>query len=80
MLRLRKLDVDYDPSNRISAMNYIQEHQSRGEIVTGLLYVDPEANDLHEHLNTVERPLNALDESELCPGAAMLERINASLR
>ncbi len=80
VLRLRKLDVDYDPSNRISAMNYIQEHQSRGEIVTGLLYVDPEANDLHEHLNTVERPLNALDESELCPGAAMLERINASLR
>jgi 2-oxoglutarate ferredoxin oxidoreductase subunit beta len=80
VLRLRKLDVEYDPANRISAMNYIQEHQARGEIVTGLLFVDPAALDLHSHLNTVESPLNALSESELCPGAAMLERINASLR
>jgi 2-oxoglutarate ferredoxin oxidoreductase subunit beta len=80
VLRLRKLDVEYDPANRISAMNYIQEHQARGEIVTGLLYVDPAALDLHSHLNTVESPLNALSEPELCPGAAMLERINASLR
>ncbi len=80
VLRLRKLDADYDPSNLISAMNYIQEHQARGEIVTGLLYVDTDAQDLHAHLNTVESPLNALGESELCPGVAMLERINASLR
>ncbi len=80
VLRLRKLDVEYDPANRVSAMNYIQEHQARGEIVTGLLFVDPAALDLHSHLNTVEPPLNALNESELCPGAAMLERINASLR
>ena len=80
VLRLRKLDVEYDPSNRISAMNYIQEHQARGEIVTGLLYVDPTVHDLHAHLNTVETPLNALAEGELCPGSAMLERINASLR
>ena len=64
VLRLRKLDLDYDASNRIAAMNYIQEHQARGEVVTGLLYVDPDANDLHEHLNTVERPLNALGESK----------------
>jgi 2-oxoglutarate ferredoxin oxidoreductase subunit beta len=80
VLRLRKLDVEYDPSNRIAAMNYIQEHQARGEIVTGLLYVDPVAHDLHAHLNTVERALNELEESDLCPGVAMLERINASLR
>ncbi|MFP5462251.1 MAG: 2-oxoacid:ferredoxin oxidoreductase subunit beta, partial [Gammaproteobacteria bacterium] len=51
-----------------------------GEIVTGLLYLDPEADDLHAHLNTVEHPLNRLDEAALCPGAAMLERLNASLR
>ncbi len=80
VLRLRKLDAEYDPANRISAANYIQEHQARGEIVTGLLYVDPVAHDLHAHLNTVEQPLNRLGEDELCPGGAMLERINASLR
>jgi len=80
LLTLRKLHADYDPSDRIAAMNYVQEHQAKGEIVTGLLYLDPHGEDLHEHLNTVETPLNQLDEAALCPGAAMLARINASLR
>ena len=48
--------------------------------MTGLLYVEPDAADLHGHLNTVETPLNALGEKELCPGSAALEKINASLR
>jgi len=79
-LRLHKLDADYDPTDRIKVMNYLQQHAAKGEVVTGLLYVDPEARDLHEHLNTVEQPLNQLDVRELCPGSAALERINASLR
>jgi 2-oxoglutarate ferredoxin oxidoreductase subunit beta len=44
------------------------------------LYVNPEAEDLHAHLNTCEVPFNKLGEKELCPGAGMLERINAALR
>ena len=61
-------------------MNYLQERAAAGEVVTGLLYVDPESADLHAHLNTVETPLNKLEVRELCPGAVALERINASLR
>jgi len=80
MLRLRKLEADYDPTNRIKAMNFLQEHASRGEVITGLLYVQPDSADLHEHLNTVETPLNQLGERELCPGSVALDRINASLR
>ena len=49
-------------------------------VVTGLLYVQPETTDLHDHLNTVDMPLNMLTENELCPGSAMLEKINAALR
>jgi 2-oxoglutarate ferredoxin oxidoreductase subunit beta len=79
-LRLRKLAPDYDPTDRIKVMNYLQERAAAGEVVTGLLYVDPNPADLHEHLNTVETPLNQLDVRELCPGAVTLERINASLR
>jgi 2-oxoglutarate ferredoxin oxidoreductase subunit beta len=79
-LRLRKLAADYDPHDRIAAMNYLQERQAAGEIVTGLLFVDPEPRDLHGHLGTVAQPLNALGEAELCPGSAALERLNASLR
>ena len=79
-LRLRKLAADYDPRDRLGAANYVQQHQARGEVVTGLLYVDPEATDLHAHLGTVTAPLNSLGASELCPGKAVLDRINAGLR
>ena len=80
VLRLRKLDAGYDPRDRLAAMNLIAQRHAQGEIATGLLYVDPEAGDLHGHLNTVDAPLNALDAAELSPGADVLAKINASLR
>ena len=80
LVRLRKTDAGHDPTNRVAALAFIQEHQARGEIVTGLLYADPGAEDMHAHLNTVSVPLNTLGEAELCPGAAALDRINAALR
>jgi len=48
--------------------------------VTGLLYVDEDAHDLHGHLNTATVPLNRLASNDLSPGAATLAKINASLR
>lgn len=80
VVRLRKLAADYDPTDRIKVMNYLQERAAAGEVVTGLLYVNPDSVDLHAHLNTVDTPLNKLDVRELCPGAVALERINAALR
>ena len=80
VLRLRKLAQDYDATDRIKVMHYLQERAAAGEVVTGLLYVDPESSDLHEHLNTVDTPLNRLSERELCPGSVALEKINAALR
>ena len=79
-LALRKLDADYDLHDRLAAMSFLQHHAAKGQIVTGLLYVEQEADDLHGHLNTVDAPLNALGEKELCPGSAALDKINASLR
>jgi 2-oxoglutarate ferredoxin oxidoreductase subunit beta len=79
-LRLHKLDAGYDPRDRLVAMNMIQQRHARGEVVTGLLYVDPEADDLHGHLGTVAVPLNSLAAADLSPGAAALAKINAALR
>jgi 2-oxoglutarate ferredoxin oxidoreductase subunit beta len=79
-MRLRKLHADYDPTDRIAAMNQVQALAASGEIATGLLYVDAQAGDMHQALNTVAKPLNALREAELCPGADVLEKLNASLR
>ena len=80
LLNLHKIDADYDPHDRVGALNYVQRQQEHGEVVTGLLYVDPEASDCHDVLDTVDQPLNVLNESELCPGTAVLNEINESLR
>ncbi len=79
-LTLRKLATDYDPHDRTSAISYLQERTAAGEIVTGLLYVDPAPEELHSHLHTVATPLNALGDADLCPGAAALTALNAGLR
>jgi 2-oxoglutarate ferredoxin oxidoreductase subunit beta len=79
-LVLRKLKDEYDVSDRVAAMNFLARHAAKGQVVTGLLYVDNEPEDLHLHLATVDSPLNSLGDPDLCPGAATLEKINASLR
>jgi 2-oxoglutarate ferredoxin oxidoreductase subunit beta len=79
-LRLRKLKADYDPTDRLAAMHQVATHQARGEVLTGLLYVDPDAGDLHSAMNTTAAPLNSLGRAKLCPGASALEKLNASLR
>jgi 2-oxoglutarate ferredoxin oxidoreductase subunit beta len=80
VLRLRKLHEDYDASDKIGAVTYLQQRHAAGEIVTGVLYVRPDADDLHGLLNTVDVALNQLGEKELIPGAAALDKFNASLR
>jgi 2-oxoglutarate ferredoxin oxidoreductase subunit beta len=79
-LVLKKVSADYDAHDRIGAMTFLQQHAAKGQIVTGLLYVDSEPEDLHTHFNTVATPLNAMSEKELSPGSAALDKINASLR
>jgi 2-oxoglutarate ferredoxin oxidoreductase subunit beta len=79
VLRLRKLAEGYDPGDRLAAMSHIAAHEARGEILTGLLYIDAATQDLHDHLRTVAVPLNRLGERELCPGSAALAAINAEL-
>jgi len=80
LMRLRKLHKDYDPTDRVAALSQMLAMQAAGEIATGLLYVEPQAADLHAALHTVAVPLNRLGEAELCPGPAVLAGINAGLR
>ena len=80
VMRLRKLHADFDPTNRLAALSLVQGLAAKGEVATGLFYVESDAADLHAGLNTSATPLNRLGEAELCPGAAMLAKINASLR
>ncbi len=79
-IRLHKLQKDWDPLDRFSAINAMQRAKQKGEILTGLLYIDEESSDLHSMINTSEQPLNSLGQELLCPGSDTLAKVNASLR
>lgn len=79
-LHLHKLESEWNPEDRMSAINALQRTKINGEILTGLIYIEPQSKDLHHVLNTVDTPLNQLTEKELCPGMAALEELNAELR
>ena len=74
------MDRDYDPHDRAHALEVLARRSDRGEVATGLFYLDPEASDTHDILGTVDTPLSQLTEAELCPGNAVLQDINASMR
>src|SRR3989440_4374048 len=80
IIKLRKLSATYDPSDKVNAITHIARASEKGEVLTGLLYLSPDAEDLHAHLNTHAAPFNKLGEKDLCPGSAMLDKINAGLR
>jgi 2-oxoglutarate ferredoxin oxidoreductase subunit beta len=62
---LRKLDTDYDATDRISAMRTIHESRANSEFVTGLLFIETGAPDLCERENLTETPLRDLGEESL---------------
>ena len=79
--RLRpEVERYYDPTDKINAVKHIAQAAAKGEVLTGLLYPSPDSEDLHAHLNTYDTPFNKLGEKDLCPGSAMLDKINAALR
>jgi 2-oxoglutarate ferredoxin oxidoreductase subunit beta len=80
IIRLHKIADSYDPTNKVAAMNYLATHHEKGEVVTGLLYLDPNPKDMHQLLRTVDVPLNRLGVKELCPGSKALETINDEYR
>jgi 2-oxoglutarate ferredoxin oxidoreductase subunit beta len=80
VISLHKVSESLDPFDRRSAMMALEDHRDNGSILTGLIYMDKNTRDLHEMLETSQRPLNELEEVDLCPGNRMLVNINASLR
>jgi 2-oxoglutarate/2-oxoacid ferredoxin oxidoreductase subunit beta len=80
VIHLHKTDDSYDPSNKQQALNHINQHKEEGKIATGLLYINQSAADLHETQGTIDKPLNSLGISDLCPGNDVLSGINDTFR
>lgn len=80
VMSLHKLAPDWDPEDRLSTVNAMQQARAKNEILTGLLYIHTGYGDLHQILNITDTALNSLDEKSLCPGQKTLDTINAGLR
>ena len=80
IVRLRKIEPDYDPTDRDRAYAYVRASQTRGEVATGLLYLATGTPDMHDVENSVDRPLTQIPYEELCPGSAALADLMEEFR
>jgi 2-oxoglutarate/2-oxoacid ferredoxin oxidoreductase subunit beta len=78
-LRIRKLDHSYDPTNRMSALAALEEAETKGEVLTGLLYVNTTKPTLLDVLNLVDEPLSTLPENRVRPPRAVLDQVMEEL-
>lgn len=75
IVMLKKLKRDFDPTNRMAAIDLLEESKSQGALLTGLFYVNPQNPDLTDGLNVVDTPLAFLKETDLRPSAEVLDGI-----
>ena len=76
VVHLQKVGREFDPTSKRDAFEAVRRAQAEKEILTGLIYLNAEARDVHDVLNTVSKPLNSLKEDVLCPGSNALQAIN----
>lgn len=80
VIHLKKASSSYQTDDRNAAMVAVQTARDEGRILTGLLFLDPDTQDLNHTLKLATKPLNALGRDELCPGSKVLVSINEGLR
>lgn len=80
VVRFRSVSEGYDPTDRNAAYAYVREGQARGEVATGLLYIDPTGEDMHAFENTVDQPLVDIPFEKLCPGSGVLDKLQEQWR
>jgi 2-oxoglutarate ferredoxin oxidoreductase subunit beta len=79
-LRLRKLEEEYDATNRLNAIHRLNEAHEKGEVLTGVFYVNPEAPSFMDLLNVTDQPLATLPQSAVRPSREVLEQVMEELR
>ncbi|MEJ2758272.1 MAG: 2-oxoacid:ferredoxin oxidoreductase subunit beta [Anaerolineales bacterium] len=76
---LQKLDLDYDPTDRINAIKTVQEANKDDILLTGLIFVDTSSNSLVDFYNLSDKPMNRMKQDELRPSAEALKKINVKM-
>ncbi len=79
-LLLRKLEHEFDPTDRNASFDAIQRTRNKGEVLTGLIHIDVEAKSMSSNSGLTDQPLSMLAQQELRPASGVLDRINDSFR
>jgi 2-oxoglutarate/2-oxoacid ferredoxin oxidoreductase subunit beta len=78
-IKLKKLERDYDPTNKWGALQLLEEAREKQEFITGLLYFNEDRATLPEVMRISETPLAQLPESKLRPSREAFAKIMADL-
>jgi 2-oxoglutarate/2-oxoacid ferredoxin oxidoreductase subunit beta len=73
---LKKLEQDYDPTNKWQALKILEESELNRWLVTGLIYIAPKQPTLYDYLDLVDAPMNRIPAQDLRPSPATLAKIN----
>jgi 2-oxoglutarate ferredoxin oxidoreductase subunit beta len=76
---LKKLEREYDPTNRRRALEILEEANANNWLITGIIYIDTNVPNLIEIHNLVETPLNRLQEKDIRPGRETIDKVNAMM-
>jgi 2-oxoglutarate ferredoxin oxidoreductase subunit beta len=80
LLRIKKLERDYDPTVKLNALAALEEAEKKHEVLTGVLYVNTEKPNFLEMMNVVDEPLATLPESKTRPPKSVLDEVMEELR
>jgi 2-oxoglutarate ferredoxin oxidoreductase subunit beta len=79
-LRIRKLNREYDPTDRLAALSVLEEAEAKGEVLTGVLYVNTKKPTFLELLNLADEPIATLPQTKVRPGKDVLDQVMEELR
>jgi len=79
-ITLNKLEREYDPADKAQALGRIRDANAKGEVLTGLFYIETSKPDFTEQLNMHDEPLATLGTDRLRPSRAALAEIMDGLR
>jgi 2-oxoglutarate ferredoxin oxidoreductase subunit beta len=79
-LRIRKLARDFDPADRFQALQALEESEAKGEVLTGVLYLNTNKPTFLDLLNLTPEPVATLPESKVRPTKAVLDSLMDELR
>ena len=80
VVQFRSVSEGYDPTDRNEAYHHVRELQGRGEVATGLLYIEPSGRDMHAFEDTVDEALASVPYEKLCPGSEALDELQRHWR